>query len=735
MPSEADADFRRQLFDECGKHMVNLLKPGAVHVAERNLAGKLENGIRTTMGIGDMNVLGELVDAPAADNVESQKNHYFSAERIKNTPSSMLLDTFTLTGKTDTENGKWKIVHEDQRTKIWAFLLALIEQKQESDQTLYKKMMEAAEKVEVMLLCMQEKDVLWQEWSKSEDNALNDIHFSTDRGTVRYNFMSKLCAALQLENPGTKVQRKDIFVAFEEAEKKGLFSTSSHVTKIRLQDVASALAFGEQMIAWKLMDMWRELEVLPIDGKTPLYSARFAVTFPAMVHDSKEEATYVLCQLKRIYSQDVQGKAQLNKKKLLEGCKSQKQMKATIKALAFQYLWAKSLVTSCENQSIQAPQKAKMDFDIVNQAFDIELAMKLVEDKTGKKASLHECSAQLLNVCLSVLVKLEHYNAFSAADALNKPFAQACRTDSLGRLMDEGVMNDWKLVSARYLSEMEKEKKAEQGGAEQAEEKDEEIKELTRDEAIQKQAVLEVETYCLHLIRTGDPALDRDAILRFPIVKKDITKDTANWNSHTQGCRRATLFDQTGAKNPRHAYVKGRNPYRTKLGFAVEDFKEQADTWSAYAAPGEGDKKDKIDVLTVWTDQSKASRAIRDKAATFPGVSTKKTTLKAMQIHVERRLWSSPEPPTGADNHLDGLPGVSEECIDIFAGALPERKKHLHTFGPFNDNLHPEEIIPLRNPAKSEPQVSMTVKKQIFPPDFDEPAGSNCLREDEVGTC
>ncbi len=91
-------------------------------------------------------------------------------------------------------------------------------------------------------------------------------------------------------------------------------------------------------------------------------------------------------------------------------------------------------MTSCENQSIQAPQKAKMDFDIVNQAFDIELAMKLVEDKTGKKASLHECS-DTTPQCVFV--------RFGEAGTLitdvqcrrrigTNLYAQACRTDVAG---------------------------------------------------------------------------------------------------------------------------------------------------------------------------------------------------------------------------------------------------------------------------------------------------------------
>ena len=151
------------------------------------------------------------------------------------------------------------------------------------------------------------------------------------------------------------------------------------------------------------------------------------------------------------------------------------------------------------------------------------------------------------------------------------------------------------------------------------------------------------------------------------------------------------------------------------------------------SAPADGDKKQKIDVLSVWNlDQAPASRAIKAKVATVSGAIVKKTTLKGLQKDVERRLWSGT--PSGADHHLEGLPGVSEECFDIFAGPLPGRKKHLEAFGPFIDNLYPEEIIPLRNPAKSEPLVTMRVKKQIFPPDFDQAAGANCAREDEVIT-
>jgi hypothetical protein len=595
-------------------------------------------------------------------------------------------------------------------------------------------MLSALEEVEVLLLGLQEVDALWQEWSKAQDAGLTDLHYSTDRCTVRYQFMAKLEAALQKKTPGVKILRKDVWQAFQEAETQAKFSAAQGKSAIRRQqDVDQIMSFGDNLKKWHLMDDWRDLEVFE-DGKTPLYHAAFAVTFPGLVNHELEEATYVLGQLKRIYRQDPRGKAQLTKKKLLDA-KAPK-MKAFIKTLDLQYLWAKSLIESCEGHHIEAPQKMLVDFQLVKQALDINLGVNLMEDKSGKKAALHPCTADLLSLCLAVLVGLEHFNTFMGAEAMNKPFQATCRTESLHRLQDEGVTTAWKDASARYVSEMKKandEKDKKDAGA--AEEEEQEVTALpTRVEAIQRAAEVEIDTYCPYYIKTGDPAVDRHAILNFPTARKDNNTDTAAWNLDTQGNRRITFYDEAGRRNPKWAYVSGRNQYRCKIGFAKEDFEEAIDVWSNMAAPADGEKKQKIDVLSVWNvDQAPASKAIRAKAGSITGVTVKKTTLKGLQKDVERRLWSGT--PAGADHFLEGLPGVSEECFDIFAGPLPGRKKHLHAFGPFVDNLYPEEIIPLRNTTKSEPQVPMSVKKIIFPPDYDEVAGGNSLREDEVGTC
>ena len=149
------------------------------------------------------------------------------------------------------------------------------------------------------------------------------------------------------------------------------------------------------------------------------------------------------------------------------------------------------------------------------------------------------------------------------------------------------------------------------------------------------------------------------------------------------------------------------------------------------AKPEEGPREKNIDCFSVWNvDQAAASRAIKVKMQAQGGVLVKKQALKGLQTHVERRLWKSGSADGALMCDLEGLPGISEECFDAFAGPLPGRRKHLHPMGPFIDNVYPEEIIELRNPEKSEPKVSIAVKKQIFPPDKDDnPA---MLREEPV---
>ena len=148
-------------------------------------------------------------------------------------------------------------------------------------------------------------------------------------------------------------------------------------------------------------------------------------------------------------------------------------------------------------------------------------------------------------------------------------------------------------------------------------------------------------------------------------------------------------------------------------------------------------QNDKIDVLMVWNaEQERASQVIIKKLKSIQGLlpgSVKKTVLKGLQPHIERRLFDSAEPEGGCVGQLEGIPGIHEELFEGFAGQLPERRKHKLKMAGIVDNTYPEEIIPLRNPKKAQPVVSVEVQKAIFPPDQDKPHdGEKVVRNDEA---
>ena len=194
------------------------------------------------------------------------------------------------------------------------------------------------------------------------------------------------------------------------------------------------------------------------------------------------------------------------------------------------------------------------------------------------------------------------------------------------------------------------------------------------------------------------------------------------------------MYDENGRRNPKWTYVKGRNQFRSRVSFQRDDFEEFTDSWAMMAKPGEGPMKEKVDVFMVWNaEQEKANAVIMKKLKSLPGMDgqVKKTLLRGLQTHVERRLWEGS--PDGAVGELAGLPGMLEELYEAFAGPLPSRRKHLFSMGGIVDNMYPEELVPLRNPKTSEPLVSVEVQKMIFPPDEDKPHdGERVVRSDEV---
>ena len=704
------------------------------------------------MSLGDFDVIGAAKDAPVQSDVEDYVKQFFSDARIMKTPRQMLLPQLVLSGETtSTANGDWKLVRGDEKVMLWAFLTVMKKKKIEMIQGIeesaevYEKMHKASSNIHVMLLTLPVEDALWEEWRKSNDTSMVNDRYNPDRFSYVFQFMVKLQAQLQQKNLALKVTRTALFMAFVEAEKEGKFITPKGKKGIRRQqDVDSIMAFGEMLQDWHLFEEWRELEIL--DGiVTPFYAVAFATNFAGMVNDNLVEAAYVLLSVKRIYRDDPQGKTQLTKKKLLDAKPAK--MMLFIKTLVLQWTWAKNLLGSCEAQHIQTPQKMDQDFKVVKEVLsldDASHATNLNEDLLAEaKTCLHPCCADLIDAIRSVLFQHEHFSSFMAAQSLNKPLQQTLRNDGLKRLGEETILVNWKMQVVRYaadmkkIAELQKKQQQEIDGVCEIIEDDQPVL-PTRKEAIRSLAEQEVDTYCPHYKLSGDPALDRQNLLKSPMLSKELNMNSATWSSENQGCRRSTIFDPAGMSNPKHTYVGGRNQYRSKIGFKLELFSWALEVWCGYAGVTEGDKKLNIDTFTTWNlDQTSASAKIKKAMDSIKGAICKKTGMMGLQPHIERRLFLSKvhSLPQGGEHHLGGLPGAYEECYDLYAGLLPERKKHLYQFGAAVDNLAPFENVPLRNPMKSEPLVSLEIKKAIFPPDLDQAAGDNSARDDEVGAC
>ena len=718
----------------------SVFKPGTASLHDHRDKGRgdLAEGIRTTMKIGDLELFTP-GDSPEESSVIADYEHFYKEKEMASLSS--LLPTMTVCGTEETKPGCYKLLYESEKSRLWALLMmvgkmreaALVGCDHQGDRC-EKIVTELLETLPVVIVKMQAEDELWAEWNRSQTTGHDDLQHSTDRCSVRYLFFCKLKQNMKNKlkeqaNPAD-VTAKQLFDAYVEAEKEKKFRTAKGMTGVkRDNELSQLLKWGDFMKKIDEMECWKALEVLT-EGKTIFFTPRFGNTFCGLVENDEGIAKYVLETLTHGLKSD--GKWL---KRVMEATPAK--MKNIVKALVLQWKWAQQLLEASKNRPIMSTEKATSDFAVIETAFSRTDALQVMADSTGKKANLHPLSLELWLTCYKVLWELAHFATFQAAEGMNKSFQNTLQTEALQNLCVPNIMNPWTDAHTQFAGQ------ARIGAAihdaENEENKDEEkathIQLPTRKEAIKVAAQNEMELFHgTSFVRTGDAALDRARMFQSEIAKPK-TAQTAVWNSETQGNRRGAAYFEKGRRNPRWTYIKGRNDFRSRVSFQKDDFEDFADNWAIMAKPGEeGKKQDKIDVLMVWNaEQERASGVIMKKLKTIPGLEgqVKKTLLKGLQAHVERRLWEGA--PDGEVGELAGLPGMQEELFEAFSGPLPLRRKHILLMGGITDNMYPEEIVPLRNPKKSEPMVSVEVQKSIFPPDDDKPHdGEKVVRSDEV---
>ena len=732
--------FVAELGDLCKEEV---LKPCLVLGNPVQGQGDLEEGIRTTMRLGDLELIGPPENAPEEAAVNEDYDHFYKGREMA--PLVKLLPTLTLTGTEDTKPGAWKLLYESDKSRLWAFLRMLRGMQTEmlsgveaKEERFAKIMGELLQNVPVVLMKFKAMDELWEDWSKSQEVGHTYFQHSVDRGSVRFTFFSKMKQNLKAENAKTGIGKditgKELFHEYMDAEAKKKFKIAKGMMPVRRENELSQLMkWGETMAKFGLMPAWCHLEVV-MDGKTAFFNTAFANGFCALVENDQAIAEYVIGILTWALSQEDSKTGSSWKKRVVEA--TVPKMKGIVKTLVLQWNWAKQLFRSCAMKSIGTPEKMREDFTTIEVVFSLPKAIAFKTDSTGKKANLHPLFLELWETCCKVLVDQAHFCTFQSAEAMNKNFQNTCKIESLENLCVANICNPWKDAHVAYEG-LNRTNESKNNDDDEEMDGTEKIHALpTREEALKVASKGEVALYHgTSFTKTGDIARDREKLANCELTKPRRAQD-AQYNTETKGNRRVSFYDEPGRRNPKWTYVKGRNEYRSKVSFQKDDFEDFADTWCIMAKPGEVPVKEGIDVLSVWNaEQEKASGAILKKMKLIPGLDgrIKKTTLKGLQEHVERRLWDgSPDCELG---ELDGLPGMREESFEAYAGPLPTRRQHLEPLGGIKDNLYPEEIIPLRNPKKSEPRVTVEVQKAIFPPDEDKPDdGDKVVRSDEVWT-
>ena len=458
-------------------------------------------------------------------------------------------------------------------------------------------------------------------------------------------------------------------------------------------------------------------------------------SFCGLVENDEEIGKFVLSTLTACIQQDEKWR-----KRVMDA--NPLRLKSIVKTMVLQWKWCRLLVDFCKSKPIMEEEKMTSDFKVIETAFRRMEALQVKEDRTGKKANLHPVSLEIWNTCHKILNEQEEFNTFQSAQALNLNFQNTVQTESLQNLCVPNCKNPWTDAHTQFVGQAKNEAAVLNDENENEEAGSATHMQLpTRAEAIKVAAKNELDLFHgTSFVRTGDVARDKVLMFQSEITKQRTNKN-AQWNAETKGNRRAMIYDEKGRREPKWAYVCGRNQWRSKVCFMKDDFERYVELWEIMVQPGDvgdgatwGSWKEKVDVFWVWNaEQERASAVIMKKLKSIPGLEghLKKTLLKGCQAHVERRLWDGT--PEGTVGDLAGLPGMEEQLFCLYAGPLPSRRKHKLVMGGIQDNMYPEEIIPLRNPKKSEPVVPMEVKKAIFPPDDDKPHdGERVVRSDEV---
>ena len=540
--------------------------------------------------------------------VEKEKQQYFHQERVERTPYQKLLPELTLTSKKnkETPSGEWSLQNEGHQLRVCAFLEALGEFQQSVDQGLeqfdpiVKKMEAAAAEIQVCIMAWEVEEAFIRDWNDGDDVDHNQMMHSNTRFTNRVKKFWRAENIVKEKKGVCKIEPQDIVQYYAELEATKKIQTSFKKNKVTSgDDVKRAMKCGNFLQQHHLFGLYARLEYAPEHGSTPISHHSFGRQFLAAVEEDGAMAKYVLSILEAVLYQKEDAPVKLLTEdvvdKMLEkALQSAPKLITLIKTLTLEFKFMKDAVTYHAEKPIATQQKMDSYMALLKKGMDVEEFTKLLSDSSGSMALLPLPVKNFWEL-FEKIIRQQLYGKFAEADANYPTLDKKLRCDSLKDVI-KPVVIEWQDAHVQHTPKVNK-------NAEEDKDVDEDTKRpvvlMTREVAVARASLAEVNGYAKTYVLTGNDAMDRQNMYEnYSICKVKFSEAAENYE--TRGLARLHAFDGCGWVEVNAAFVAGRRPYFYKPGFEGAILEKSLNFFSWLEQPGVINKPDNLGLYMTW---------------------------------------------------------------------------------------------------------------------------------------
>ena len=284
-------------------------------------------------------------------------------------------------------------------------------------------------------------------------------------------------------------------------------------------------------------------------------------------------------------------------RKVLE---SSKKLQAIMKSIVLEYKLMRDLMKCLASKPIAPPAKMEADQKLLNLCLNFDGFLQLLEDASGTVQNL-TLPAQKFHELCSKIITQKLFNKFAEAEQNNPTYQKMYTSDTLAALTSP-ITTLWEENHLRFMPKQEKVEWVDPNSEPGADSEDGDVK-LTRKEAKRRVAVADRDGYIKNYVLAGDDAIDKQNLESFVICKTTV-KDAPE-NLETKGHTRIHVFDGCGWGEVNAAFIRGRNPYYSRMGLDDAKFEKATQFFTHLENPVQvQNREDNLGMFLTWDQRS-----------------------------------------------------------------------------------------------------------------------------------